>query len=174
MSRESRIRDAEREGRRDAKDRRAEQPVLRVRDDGDVVLHIDEDDVWVLSSLPSGPAPKMTVRGSALKAGESMDASQTLRSQNGKYSLGFRPDGNLVLSDGLNRMLWITGTQGSTLGRLELREDGDLVVCDESGDVKWSSNTAGKGTGKDGITLVLHDDGDAVIYAGGKSIWSNF
>ena len=49
-------------------------------------------------------------------------------------------------------------------------EDGNLCVGDKDKEkIKWQSNTAGSGT--DDVRLVVQDDGNMCLYAGGKCAW---
>lgn len=50
-----------------------------------------------------------------------------------------------------------------------MQTDGNLVSYTAAGTAVWSTNTAGN----PGAYLVLHDDGNMVIYKGDKSVWES-
>ena len=102
-----------------------------------------------------------------LLAGEVLTTA--LVSSNGRFTLVYQGDGNLVLYAG-SEPLWDCGTHGQTCGQAILEGDGNIVVYDASGRAIWSSDTPGHPR----THLVLQDDGNLVLYAeDGSALWSS-
>lgn len=103
---------------------------------------------------------------SEIKTNVTLRVNDSIKSNNGKYSLVQQGDGNLVLY-GLSGALWANKNMiaGSTT---TMQGDGNLVSY-QGGKARWASNTAGKA----GVRLVVQDDGNVVIYtSAGKAVWS--
>lgn len=133
-------------GRRDAR--------LAVLDDGSLVL------AW------AGGRRELAGPDDRLAAGEQLVAGQTLTSPGGRFSLVMQDDGNLVEIESGRGPVWASGTSGDNVTSLDAT--GDLVVRRTGlGAVQWTSRTADPGG-----RLVVQDDGNLVIYAGGTAIWS--
>lgn len=97
-----------------------------------------------------------------------LNAGQGIPSGNGRYSLNYQADGNLVLYAG-SVPLWASGTWGRGVGRAVMQADGNLVVYNGSGQPLWASGTYGN----PGATLAVQDDGNVVIYrTSGVPIWA--
>lgn len=58
----------------------------------------------------------------------------------GKYSLSFKSDGNLIISDPQNVKIWESGTSGNTGAVLTMLPDGVLSIVDIDGNSKYVSN----------------------------------
>ncbi|KAH6891495.1 hypothetical protein B0T10DRAFT_595744 [Thelonectria olida] len=126
---------------------------------------------WVTGRMA---APKNTLNpGEWLKAGEYLVAA------GGKLRFALQGDGNFVVAQ-LNRALWASNTYGTDSknlraammlnGNLELQQ---VAVDGSVSSVRWSTDTASKAPsdGRAGASLVLQEDGNAVIRAAdGKTI----
>lgn len=103
---------------------------------------------------------------SRLNQGQELRPGQSLSSQNGKYSLIYQTDGNLVLyRNADSRALWSTKTHGHSAGRLIMQNDGNLVVYNASQQALWASiknwDTPNPARGN---YLTIQNDANAVIY----------
>ena len=95
-------------------------------------------------------------------------------SENGKYKLVLKDDGNLVIDDGTEDYPWESKTSGKGPGphKLVMQSDGNLVLYDKYTIARWASNTykVGKGPYK----LVMQNDRNLVLYDGlGKARWAS-
>jgi hypothetical protein len=138
---------------------------LVVQDDGNVVIYApDGSAVWSTNTwLPAGPV----AQGDDMQAGEVMNPGQSIGSANGRYSLVYQGDGNLVLYDG--SALWTSGTDGRPAGVCMMQGDGNLVLYARGGEALWDSGTSQHG----GSGLIVQDDGNVVIYApDGTAVWA--
>lgn len=88
-----------------------------------------------------------------------LNPGQAIYSGNGRYSLRYQPDGNLVVYAG-NAPVWASGTAGQGVGRAVLQGDGNLVIYNGSNQPLWASGTSGN----PGSSLAVQDDGNVVIY----------
>jgi LysM repeat protein len=103
-----------------------------------------------------------------MKAGDSLDRGNSMKSPNGRFELKMQTDGNVVLYDG-TKPTWATNTQRDDGQRLDMQDDGNLVVYAGKKAV-WSSKTLGN----KGASLKLQDDGNLVLYpTSGKPLWSS-
>jgi len=173
----------------------AEHPGARliVQRDGNVVIY-DSADValwWTgtvqpVAGTPPGPAPSGggtgggTPSGDApsngpgqggagvLSPGATLNPGGAVTSDDGRYSLVYQADGNLVLyAQGAAR--WSSRTDGTTPGVVAMQGDGNLVVYDSNGTPVWASRTDGHPDAQ----LFVQSDGNVVIYEnGGRAIWS--
>ena len=125
--------------------------------------------------LADRPATAVQGRLSAvdhlLEAGEMLELGQSVTSQNARFSLMLRRDGNLVLNEGLT-MLWSSDTAGTGAHRVVMQHDGDLAMyrlLQYGSYPVWRSMSAGS----DGAVLSVKDDGGVVIRLGdGPILWS--
>jgi len=98
-----------------------------------------------------------------------LSVGQSVRSNNGQYTLLMQADGNLVLYH-INKAFFSTLTQGTGSTYSIFQSDGNLVVYNSVGQPKWNSHTAGN----PGSTLVVQDDGNLVIYNSARiAIWNS-
>ena len=94
----------------------------------------------------------------------------SIQSGDGRFSLFYQRDGNLVLYRSDGRPLWASQTSGRSAGRTVMQMDGNLVVYDAGGTPVWASGTNGYG----GAWLLVQDDGNMVIYSGsGAPLWAS-
>jgi hypothetical protein len=111
------------------------------------------------ADCPTGPVgPSQPDR---LKFGESLTKDARINSPDGRYTLVMQGDGNVVLYEYGFRALWASGMRaGSTV--LTNQPDGNIVQYKADGQSYggWSSGSYGQGP----ATLVLQNDGNAVLY----------
>jgi CHAP domain len=99
--------------------------------------------------------------------GETLQTNQLLRSKDGRFRLIMQGDGNLVLY-GPNGAAWDSKTSGSG-ARAIMQGDGHFVV--------YTGSTATFATGTAGTpsdALVVQNDGNLVIYGGGRAQWDRY
>lgn len=97
-------------------------------------------------------------------------APTSLSSCDGRFSLVFQDDGNLVLyrkSDG--SALWSSLTGKNLGGSAAIFREGELAVVDSAGQKLFSSGPIRQR----GAKLVLQNDGNLLIYAGGRAVWNS-
>ena len=56
--------------------------------------------------------------------------------------LAMQSDGNLVLFDSSNNLVWESGTKKSKVDRLVLQNDGNLAILSATNQVVWSLNSS--------------------------------
>jgi YD repeat-containing protein len=95
-----------------------------------------------------------------LQPGESLLVGEFRRSTDGRFTLVYQGDGNLVLLDG-SLPVWDTGTQGTPPGEVAMQGDGNLVMYDAAQQVVCASDTVGN----DGARLEVQNDGNVVLYS---------
>ena len=83
-----------------------------------------------------------------------------LTSPNGKFTLVYQGDGNLVLYKNITTPIWASNTDRKSSATFKFQTDGNLVIYGAGNSVVWSPNCYGKG----GQTLTLQDDGNLVVY----------
>src|ERR671910_559214 len=117
-------------------------------------------------SEPSNPLHR-TAQGDDMQPGEVLYPDQSIRSTNGRFTLVYQGDGNLVLY-GPNGPLWASGTGGRPGAICIMQGDGNLVIYDSNNQWIWNSGT----DHNPGSRLVVQDDGNVVIY--GRDSTSNW
>lgn len=128
-------------------------------------------DTTALTTAPvAQPEPAGTAIGPMLSAPASLKPGQRLLSQDGRFEVAMRTDGNLVLSRTSDRRaLWASGTQGKGASLATMQEDGNLVLYKPDGAPVWASNTWKQGA----VRAVMQDDGNFVMYkSDGKPVWA--
>lgn len=104
---------------------------------------------------------------STLAVNGQLAGGQAILSPDGRYSLNYQPDGNLVLY-GPSGYIWASNTSGQSVGRAVMQGDGNLVVYDAGNVARWSSVTAGNA----GATFQLDNTGLArVVRTNGTGAW---
>jgi hypothetical protein len=115
--------------------------------------------------LPSGPSGT----GSNLNPGEMLAPGESIASSNGRYTLVYQQDGNLVLRAADNAALWASNTAGKPNGVCLMQADGNLVCYAPEGTAAWDTGTSGNPNSR----LSVQDDGNVVIYRpDGAAIWA--
>jgi tyrosinase len=139
---------------------------LVLQDDGNVVIYrpdgaaIWSTDTWV----PTGPS----AQGDDMQPGELLNPGESITSANGRYTLVYQGDGNLVLYR-LGTWLWDSATDGRRAGVCIMQGDGNLVVYGPGGAYVWDTSTHEN----PGSRLVLQIDGNVVIYRpDGTPVWA--
>jgi len=95
---------------------------------------------------------------------------QSITSQDGRFTLIFQTDGNLVLYAPGGQALWASNTAGHVVWDAVMQGDGNLVIYDPRAHALWASATAGDA----GAWLIVQNDGNLVIYdANGKPLWAS-
>ncbi|KAK5994170.1 Mannose-specific lectin [Cladobotryum mycophilum] len=144
-----------------------------MRDDGTPVLQLFSKD----KSSPPGQVIWEILKpvSDRLLTGQCLRPGQQIRSRNGAYDLAFQQDANLVLykfakpdpvAPSEFETIWSsdTGSWVNRGDRAALQKDGNFVVY-ESGDYPlWSSQTYTTERREVFYTLIMQDDGEAVIY----------
>jgi hypothetical protein len=135
---------------------------LHVQNDGNVTVRTPDGKVlWALSDEVSD--------GARLNAGEALRAGEERHSLNGKYTLRMQTDGNLVLVDDSDKVLWHAGTAPNRSASAHMQRDGNLTVR-AAGTNKplWDTGTQGQSA-----TLHVQNDGNVTIRTpDGKVLWA--
>jgi hypothetical protein len=103
-----------------------------------------------------------------LQANEALGPNESRTSVDGRFTLIYQGDGNLVLYYG-SSALWSSNTWGTAPGQAIMQGDGNLVVYDASGQPRWDSHT----WGNPGAYLVVQSDGNLVIYNSVYPLWAS-
>ena len=88
-----------------------------------------------------------------------MYAGEFLTSSNGDYILMFLADGNLVLFDQDENVIWQSDTADAGATHVRMEEDGNLKILDGASQTIWESQTSGE-YGWCGVS----DSGAFIIY----------
>jgi len=120
------------------------------------------------AQTPQPPAPAGA--GNSLAKGESLQPGQQRVSSDGRFSLVYQHDGNLVLYLlATGAPLWASNTGGTSAGVTAMQTDGNLVVYDQGGVARWASST-----GASADRLYVQDDGNLVIRdTAGQPLWAS-
>ncbi|TAH34249.1 hypothetical protein EYC59_03110 [Candidatus Saccharibacteria bacterium] len=106
-----------------------------------------------------------------LTGNQTITTGNQLVSRSGGVKLKMQTDGNLVLRNWQDTIIWSSNTAGSggTVFVLQA-SDGNLVIytAATNGTAVWAANTGGKG----GTKLIVQDDGNLVLYtSSGTPVW---
>ncbi len=119
------------------------------------------------SNFTTGAAQNSAAAGSIWTY--SQNNQTLLTSPNGKFTLVYQGDGNLVLYKNITTSIWSSKTNGKSSATFKFQTDGNLVIYGAGNSVVWSPNCYGKA----GQTLTLQDDGNLVVYTGANQpIWA--
>ncbi len=133
---------------------------------------------------PDVNAPDAFTATNSLTSGQTLNPGQSITSTDGRFTVIYQQDGNLVLyyigrdvdkqnnhvGDKPSRALWASGTYNTGGVRASFQSDGNLVVYKDGNQALWASNTAGSGAARAQIT----NQGAFVLYdKGGKVLWSS-
>ncbi len=101
--------------------------------------------------------------------GANLVMARRYTSPDGTYGLVFQRDGNLVVLNRNNAVLWSSKTDGRGK-KATFQTDGNFVVYDSAGNAIFSSNT----NNKNAVRLDMQNDGNLVIYnRNGNALWSS-
>jgi hypothetical protein len=116
-----------------------------------------------LCGMPAEPAVDV------LQPGESLYAGQSKTSSDGRFTLVYQTDGNLVLYQSGVGWIWANWTYGIPPGQTVMQTAGNLVTYSASGQAVWWTAQSGI----PGSRLVVQRDGNTVIYSpDGTPVWS--
>jgi hypothetical protein len=134
---------------------------LHVQDDGNLTVRTPSGDVlWALSDEISSK--------NELRPGEVLRSGEERHSQNGKFTLRMLTDGNLVLLDDAEKVLWHAGTAPNRGAKATMQRDGNLTVVSASNKPLWDTGTQGTG-----VTAHVQDDGNLTLRTpDGKVVWA--
>ena len=134
-------------------------PRLVLQDDGNLVIYGGTQAAWADG-----------VTQTTLWAGDELQSGWSIHARPETVRLRMRPDGDLVLVDAVERVLWSTRTAGHAGARAVMQGDGNLIVDTPGGAALWSSGTAGHRNAH----LTVRSDGDLVLVGtDGTVLWSS-
>ena len=138
---------------------------LGVDDNGQITIRAGDGTlVW------SGPYQSQYV-GDRLLVGQVLSKGQSLMSQDGRFTLDFQQDGNLVVHAWTTlrygQAIWSSGTQGQDVDSAYLQPDGSFVIKDADGSTAWSSGSKNPLWGD--YSMVMQNNGNLVAYTGLRS-----
>ncbi|MEH2297387.1 hypothetical protein [Nostoc sp.] len=107
---------------------------------------------------------------SSLNTGESLSVGQYLISPNQQYTAELQSDGNFVLYDSSNNVLWQSNTFDTEVNNIVMQYDCNLVIYDSNAIPTWATFTATASS----CSLQLQNDGNLVIYTGANTpVWES-
>ena len=118
-----------------------------------------------------------TYKINVLEQGQELWKNQSLRSENGQFTLILQTDGNLCIYKKAANYdyapVWCSGTNGKGVTYLQMQADGNLGLYGPQGHI-WSTDTYRGNNEQKGGKLVLGNDGSLVLNSiSGKAIWKN-
>ena len=124
---------------------------------------------WIPCVQPLSTAGSRSAGINLLVPGQQLVPEKILTSSNGLYRTQLDANGNFIVSDFNNQLIWNSSTAGRGLSILEFEKNGNLVLINATGQRVWSTNTVNSGADR----LVLLDSGDVVLYAKQNIVWSS-
>ncbi|WGL61079.1 hypothetical protein QEJ31_05655 [Pigmentibacter sp. JX0631] len=105
---------------------------------------------------------------SILEPGETLVAGRVLQSPNLCFTLGFRDQGNLVITNRSGKVIWSSNTYNTFATQLYIDYGSNLKLLNSTGaPINWQTNTSGAFG-----FLRLQNDGNLVIYSDAfKPLW---
>jgi len=94
-----------------------------------------------------------------LKAGEKLLPGDKLQCADGRFSLIYQNNGDLVLYKSDSTPLWSSGTNGRPAGYATMQTDGNFAIYGPDGGFQWNTGTVTSGS-----FMVLQIDGNLVVY----------
>jgi hypothetical protein len=138
---------------------------VTMQDDGNLVIYVNGIAAW---SWMTG-----VISGDTLGNGQTLFENECLKSKSNVYRACMQTDGNFVVYKDAGTVMWSSNTAGGGQGpyRLYMQKDDDnnLVVYDSKTKALWW-DIARKRPGP--ATVTMQDDGNLVIHAQGKAVWS--
>lgn len=112
--------------------------------------------------------PSAVFAKSILEPGETLVSGRVLQSPNLCFTLSFRDQGNLVITNRSGKLIWSSNTYNTFATQLHLDFGGNLQLLNASGaPINWQTYTKG-----DYGFLRLQNDGNLVIYSDSfKPLW---
>lgn len=108
--------------------------------------------------------------GTTLNGTEELHRDDYVLSSDAQSALALQRNGNLALYSNF-KLVWETGTQGRSTGRLVMQSDGNLVLYDGGNSALWSAQT----NGNSGAWLQINTDGNMVVYRPGNTpAWATY
>lgn len=150
-----------------SQDRGAHEPAdqLVLQDDGNLVLYVGNDpEPWV------GPQPSRWAHGVALDTivpGERLLSEWRLTAPDWSCHMIMQDDGNLVIYDRDDAVLWASNTVGNPGAELRFQEDGNVVIYSEDGTPLWATGTDGEST----IRFGLDGGCRATLWSAAGPVW---
>lgn len=113
----------------------------------------------IISLLMS--VPFLASAKSILEPGETLVDGRILQSPNLCFKLGFRDQGNLVITNKSNKVIWSSNTFNTFATQLYIDYGSNLKLLNSTGaPINWQTNTKGAFG-----FLRLQNDGNLVIYS---------
>jgi hypothetical protein len=115
--------------------------------------------------------PIMPINTNKLLKVERINPNEFLKSNSTQYILKMQTDCNLVVYDvtianpdpaAAGQAIWASNTEGRVPGYAQLGDDGNFVIYDVANQNIWNTGTSLPT--KRGVSLVLQDDGNLVLY----------
>ncbi|MHC5938126.1 hypothetical protein [Nostoc sp.] len=107
---------------------------------------------------------------STLNRGEFLSPDQYLISPNQQYTAILQRDGNFVVYDSDNNVIWASNTFDTQVNNIVMQYDCNLVIYDSNAIPTWATFTATHSS----CSLQLQNDGNLVIYTGDNvAVWAN-
>ncbi len=138
-----------------------------IQSDGNLVV---SDSTGALWSSGTGAIALAPTTCGTLASGSGLGPGDSLNSCGGCFTLTMQSDGDLVLGQQGQGMLWQSATGGGAGYQVVMETGGDLVVYSKEGCPVWDSQTGGHA----GAYAKVEDDGNLVVYdSSGSPLWSS-
>jgi hypothetical protein len=139
-----------------------------LQDDGNFVIYTTPAGIPTWWTGTGGHSTPSYFGSDRLTPGQTLQAGQYIKAQDGRSALVLQTDGNLVLYAAGYRVLWFSGTGGSGNSKIVMQTDGNLVLYRANGQPIWWTSTGGNANS----TAVLQNDGNFVVYNSSSApIW---
>lgn len=144
--------------------------VLKMQDDGNLVIYNGSDNpVWSSIENKRNNGESWNSNNSSISRGYTLKMNEKVYSPNNNFYFLFQTDGNLVVYNNYDEVLWSSKTSNRGV-RAIFQTDGNLVIYDSRNQALFASNT-GQLSGR---TLKMQDDGNLVIYnARNVAVWAS-
>ena len=140
---------------------------LTLQNDGNLVIY-DANGHALWNTMTFVPPMAANTAG-RLTANQGLLRGQSISSPDGRFTLSFQQDGNLVLYGPTHKALWASHTDGRSVWEAIMQADGNLVIYDRSNHSLWNSGTWGHA----GAALTIGNDGNLAIRdANNNLLWA--